>query len=152
MVTAGIWLIYAGVVLRIFELYAGLPELGLVALLLALYGILLFLESFFRHRPPSEQPGFSRALPRERAQNQRWLAAAYLLLQAPGTPVQSVCVDNNSGETTVDSLPFAAGVIGGGRNTPIGDFQVTASGGEIDMTWTEDDTTFTLNLRSVSRP
>ncbi len=82
MVTAGIWLIYAGVVLRIFELYAGLPELGLVALLLALYGILLFLESFFRHRAPSKQPGCSRALPGQRAQNQRWLAAVYLLLQA----------------------------------------------------------------------
>lgn len=74
------------------------------------------------------------------------------LLQAPGTPVRSEYVDNKTGETTVVLQLFAAGIVGGGCNTPIDDFQVSASGGEIDMSWTEGDATFTLKLRSVSQP
>jgi signal transduction histidine kinase len=69
--TIGIWLIYAGVVLRVFVRYAGLPQRGLVMLLFALYGLLLLVEPFLRNRISSEKPGFSR----------RWPAALYLLVQ-----------------------------------------------------------------------
>jgi len=65
--TAGIWLIYAGVVLRVLLRYAGLPQWGLVAALLALYGLLLLVEPFLRNRVSSEKPGF--------------FSAVYLLLQ-----------------------------------------------------------------------
>ncbi len=82
MVTAGIWLIYAGVVLRILERYAGLPQLGLVVLLLALYGLFLFVETYFRYRVSSERLDLSRAQPGGQSQNRRWPAASYLFLQA----------------------------------------------------------------------
>ena len=69
--TIGIWLIYAGVVLRVFVRYAGLPQRGLVMLLFALYGLLLLIEPFLRNRVSGKKPGFSR----------RWPAALYLLVQ-----------------------------------------------------------------------
>jgi signal transduction histidine kinase len=69
--TIGIWLIYAGVVLRVFVRYAGLPQRGLVMLLFALYGLLLLIEPFLRNRVSRKKPGFSR----------RWPAALYLLVQ-----------------------------------------------------------------------
>jgi signal transduction histidine kinase len=69
--TAGIWLIYAGVVLRVWVRYAGLPQRGLVMLLFALYGLLLLLEPFLRTRVSSDKSGLWR-----------WLAALYLLVQA----------------------------------------------------------------------
>jgi len=69
--TAGSWLIYASVALRILVRYAGLPQRGLVALLLALYGLFLLVEPFFRNRVSSAKPGFFR----------RWPAALYLLGQ-----------------------------------------------------------------------
>jgi signal transduction histidine kinase len=69
--TIGVWLIYAGVVLRVFVRYAGLPQRGLVMLLFAMYGLLLLVEPFLRNRVSSEKPGFSR----------RWPAALYLLVQ-----------------------------------------------------------------------
>ena len=79
--TAGIWLIYAGVVLLVLVRYAGLPQRGLVVLLFALYGLFLFVEPFHRNRVSSERPGFSRVQSGEQAQNPRWLSAIYLFLQ-----------------------------------------------------------------------
>jgi signal transduction histidine kinase len=78
--TAGIWLIYAGVVLRVFVRYAGLPQRGLVMLLFALYGLLLLVEPVlrrwaFQKSGPDGDPGG------ELAPNRRWLAALYLLVQ-----------------------------------------------------------------------
>jgi signal transduction histidine kinase len=72
--TAGIWLIYAGVVLRIFVRYAGLPQRGLVMLLFALYGLLLLTEPFLRKR-------VSRNMVSQRKPGFVWLAALYLLVQ-----------------------------------------------------------------------
>jgi signal transduction histidine kinase len=69
--TVGIWLIYAGVVLRILVRYAGLPQRGLVMLLLALFGLLLLVEPFFRNRAYEGKAGRSP----------RWPAALYLLVQ-----------------------------------------------------------------------
>jgi signal transduction histidine kinase len=90
--TAGIWLIYAGVVLRVFERYTGLPQRGLVMLLFALYGLLLFVEPwiverktlplFLGNRISSEDPGLPQGQPEERAGNRRWLAATYLFVQS----------------------------------------------------------------------
>ena len=69
--TAGSWLIYASVALRILVRYVGLPQRGLVALLLALYGLFLLVEPFFRNQASSAKPGFFR----------RWPAALYILVQ-----------------------------------------------------------------------
>jgi signal transduction histidine kinase len=79
--TAGIWLIYAGVVLRVFVRYAGLPQRGLVMLLFALYGLLLLVEPFLRNWVSQEDPGFYGDRSGEPAANRRWLAALYLLVQ-----------------------------------------------------------------------
>jgi signal transduction histidine kinase len=66
----GIYLIYAGVVLRGLVRMANEPWFGLAAVLLALYGLLLVLaETVLRNQVSSEKPGF-------------WLAALYLLLQS----------------------------------------------------------------------
>ena len=92
MVTAGIWLIYAGVVLRVLVRYAGLPQRGLVAFLFALYGLLLLAETWLLEGKtlsldllkgwasgvrlgPSRQPSVQQTLSR------RWPAALYLLVQ-----------------------------------------------------------------------
>ncbi len=65
----GVYLIYAGVVLRGLVRMANEPWFGLTAVLLALYGLLLVLaETFLRTRVSSEKSGF-------------WLAVLYLLLQ-----------------------------------------------------------------------
>ncbi len=79
--TIGIWLIYAGVVLRVFVRYAGLPQRGLVMLLFALYGLLLLVEPFLRTRVSPEKPGFYGDRSGKPAPNRRWLAALYLLVQ-----------------------------------------------------------------------
>jgi signal transduction histidine kinase len=83
--TAGIWLIYAGVVLRVFERYAGLPQRGLVMLLFALYGLLLLVEPWIvEHKPLLlflGNRGFSRVQPGEQAESRRWLAVVYLFAQ-----------------------------------------------------------------------
>jgi signal transduction histidine kinase len=83
--TAGIWLIYAGVVLRVFERYAGLPQRGLVMLLFAVYGLFLLVEPWIVERKALRlfvgKPGFSRIPSGEQAGNRRWLAAVYLLVQ-----------------------------------------------------------------------
>ena len=79
--TAGIWLIYAGVVLRVLVRYAGLPQLGLVVLLFALYGLLLFVEPFLRGWVSREEPRLDRDPSGEPGQDRRWLAVLYLLGQ-----------------------------------------------------------------------
>jgi signal transduction histidine kinase len=83
--TAGIWLIYAGVVLRVLVRYAGLPQRGLVVLLFVLYGIFLFVEPWIVEHKALRlffgKPGFSRVQSGEHAQKRRWLAASYLLVQ-----------------------------------------------------------------------
>jgi signal transduction histidine kinase len=67
---AGIYLIYASVALRGLVRLANEPWFGLVAALLALYGLLLVLaENLLRNRVSSEKPGF-------------WLAVVYLLVQS----------------------------------------------------------------------
>lgn len=94
MVTAGIWLVYAGVVLRVLERYAGLPQRGPVALLFALYGLLLLAEPWLvEGRAPrlsldtftgwvsGRGVGLSRDRAGARDSRQRWRAVAYLLLQ-----------------------------------------------------------------------
>ena len=66
----GIYLIYAGVVLRGLVRMANEPWFGPAAVLLALYGFLLVLaETVLRNQVSSEKSGF-------------WLAALYLLLQS----------------------------------------------------------------------
>jgi signal transduction histidine kinase len=80
MYTAGIWLIYAGVVLRVFFRYAGLPQRGLVMILFALYGVLLFVEPFLR-RWVSQGPDFKGGYPGKSAAKRSWPAAVYLFLQ-----------------------------------------------------------------------
>ncbi|MFN2291425.1 MAG: sensor histidine kinase [Anaerolineae bacterium] len=89
--TAGIWLIYAGVVLRVLERYAGLPQLDLVVLLFALYGLLLLLEpwiverkalrSAFRNPLSSLKLRFYADRSGELAQIRSWLAVLYLVVQ-----------------------------------------------------------------------
>jgi signal transduction histidine kinase len=94
MVTAGIWLIYAGVVLRVLVRYAGLPQWGLVALLFALYGLLLLAEPWLvegralrlsldclKRRVSGVRLGPSRDPAVEQTLRRRWPAAAYLFLQ-----------------------------------------------------------------------
>ncbi len=78
---AGMWLIYAGVVLRVVVRYAGLPQLSQVVLLFVGYGLLLFVEPFLKVRLSSDQPGLSQAEPGGHIEQQRWLSAAYLGLQ-----------------------------------------------------------------------
>lgn len=82
--TAGVWLLYAGVVLRLLVRYAALPRLGLVMLLLVLYGLLLLLsflvEPFRRYQVSSLQFRLP-SLPPEHARNRDWISAAYLALQ-----------------------------------------------------------------------
>ncbi len=80
MYTVGLWLIYAGVVLRVFFQYAGLPQRALVMLLFALYGLLLLAEPLLRSWV-SQKPGDRRKRPGEPATNRRWLAVLYLLVQ-----------------------------------------------------------------------
>ena len=66
----GIYLIYAGVVLRGLVRLANEPGFGLAAVLRALYGFLLVLvETLLRNQVSRKKPGF-------------WLAALYLLLQS----------------------------------------------------------------------
>jgi signal transduction histidine kinase len=89
--TAGIWLIYAGVVMRVLVRYAGLPQRGLVALLLALYGLLLFAEPWIRNRFASGEPGLTPTQPLGRAGNRRWPLALYLALQA-GLVIGLFCI------------------------------------------------------------
>jgi signal transduction histidine kinase len=89
--TAGIWLIYAGVVVRVLVRYAGLPQRGLVALLLALYGLLLLVEPFLRKRFLPDEPGLSRIQSGGQARNRRWPLALYLFLQA-GLVVGLFCI------------------------------------------------------------
>jgi signal transduction histidine kinase len=79
--TAGIWLIYAGVTVRVLVRYAGLPQRDLVASLLALYGLLLFAELSLRRWISSGTPGSYPAPSGERTQNRRWLSAIYLFVQ-----------------------------------------------------------------------
>jgi signal transduction histidine kinase len=94
MVTAGIWLVYAGVVLRVLERYAGLPQRGPVALLFALYGLLLLAEPWlvegrplrlsfdtFADRVSGKRVGLSRDAGGKQAYSRRWRAALYLLSQ-----------------------------------------------------------------------
>ncbi len=94
MVTVGIWLIYAGVVLRVLVRYAGLPQQGLVALLFAFYGLLLLAEPGLVEGGPLRLPlepftawvsgkgmGLARDRAREQDSRQRWRAVVYLLSQ-----------------------------------------------------------------------
>ena len=80
MYTAGIWLIYAGVVLRVYVRYAGLPQRALVMLLFAVYGLLLLVEPFLRswvvQKPSSRGDRSGEAAP-----DRRLLAVLYLLAQ-----------------------------------------------------------------------
>jgi hypothetical protein len=64
MRTIGVYLIYAAVVLRGVVVYGGAPQLALVAILLAVYGLLLFAETWIPERGRSRLPWASgRAVP-----------------------------------------------------------------------------------------
>jgi len=79
--TAGIWLIYAGVVLRVLVRYGGLPQRGLVALLLAVYGLVLLIQSVFSRRRSSGNPNPSPVQTGEQIRSRRWPVAVYLAVQ-----------------------------------------------------------------------
>ena len=88
MYTVGLWLIYAGVVLRVFFQYAGLPQRALVMLLFALYGLLLLAEPLLRSWV-FQKPGDRRKRPGEPATNRRWLASTSSLVPRCGVSISS---------------------------------------------------------------
>ena len=68
MRTAGVFLIFAGVVVRGAVLFAENPDFGAVIGLLAIYGFFLMAETWIVHRNPQLQS--------------RYTQVAYLLLQS----------------------------------------------------------------------